>query len=220
MTKATIPSLADPYGFSPDPLTDILWTGARDLIQQAVEAELSALLEAHSGEMISDGRGRLVRHGHLPERDVMTGIGLVPVKVPRVRDRGDGAEKIRFTSTILPPYLRKAKSIEDLLPWLYLKGISTGDFHEALAALFGPNAAGLSSTAISRLKADWWNEYDRWQRRGLPHVPDLAIGDGALACAARGLWCHQRTALLVPQNGQCSERDAQISSGQSKGPSA
>ena len=97
----------------------------------------------------------------------MTGIGAVPVKVPRVRDRGDSAEKVRFTSTILPPYLRKAKSIEELLPWLYLKGISTGDFHEALAALLGPNAAGLSSTTISRLKADWWDEYDRWQRRDL-----------------------------------------------------
>jgi len=167
MTKTTITSLADPNGFSPDPLSDILRAGARDLIQQAVEAELSVLLEAHSGETISGGRMRLVRHGHLPEREVMTGIGSVPVKVPRVRDRGDGAEKIRFTSTILPPYLRKTKSIEDLLPWLYLKGISTGDFQEALAALLGPNAAGLSSTTISRLKADWWDEYDRWQRRDL-----------------------------------------------------
>jgi len=108
-----------------------------------------------------------VRHGHLPEREVITGIGAVPVKVPRVRDRGDDAEKVRFKSTILPPYLRKAKSVEDLLPWLYLKGISTGDFHEALAALLGPNAAGLSSTTISRLKADWWDECDRWQRRDL-----------------------------------------------------
>lgn len=167
MTKTTITTLPDPHGFSPDPLTDILRLGARDLIQQAVEAELSALLEAHSGEMISDGRTRLVRHGHLPEREVMTGIGSVPVKVPRVRDRGDGAEKIRFTSTILPPYLRKAKSIEELLPWLYLKGISTGDFQETLAVLLGPNAAGLSSTTISRLEADWWDEYDRWQRRDL-----------------------------------------------------
>ena len=97
----------------------------------------------------------------------MTGVGPVPVKVPRVRDRGDQAEKVRFTSSILPPYLRKAKSVEELLPWLYLKGISTGDFQEALAALLGPNAAGLSSTTISRLKADWWEDYERWQRRDL-----------------------------------------------------
>lgn len=97
----------------------------------------------------------------------MTGVGPIAVKVPRVRDRGAQAEKVRFTSSILPPYLRKAKSVEELLPWLYLKGISTGDFQEALAALLGPNAAGLSSTTISRLKADWWDEYERWQKRDL-----------------------------------------------------
>lgn len=167
MTTNTITQLTDPHGFSPDPLTDLLRCGARRLIEQAVEAELAVLLEAYASDKTDDGRARLVRHGHLPEREVMTGIGAVPVKVPRVRDRGDGEEKVRFTSTILPPYLRKAKSIEELLPWLYLKGISTGDFHEALAALLGPNAAGLSSTTISRLKAHWWDEYDRWQRRDL-----------------------------------------------------
>lgn len=167
MTKSTIATLPDPHGFSADPLTDILRAGARQLIEQAVEAELSVLLDAHSSDRTKSGHARLVRHGHLPEREVMTGIGPVPFKVPRVRDRSEGTEKVRFTSAILPPYLRKAKSIEDLLPWLYLKGISTGDFHEALAALLGPNAAGLSSTAISRLKADWWDEYDRWQRRDL-----------------------------------------------------
>jgi hypothetical protein len=96
---------------------------------------------------------------------VMTGIGPVPVKVPRLRDRATGAEKIRFTSAILPPYLRKAKSVEELLPWLYLKGIPTGDFQEAVAALLGPSATGLSATTISRLKAGWWDEYERWQRR-------------------------------------------------------
>ena len=148
MTKTSITTLPDPHGFSPDPLTDILRAGARDLIQQAVEAELSALLEAHSKDHIEDGRARLVRHGHLPKREVTTGIGTVSVKVPRVRDRGNDVEKIRFTSTILPPYLRKAKSIEELLPWLYLKGISTGDFHEALAALLGPNAAAVSYTHL------------------------------------------------------------------------
>ena len=97
----------------------------------------------------------------------MTGIGAVPVQVPRVRDRSKVAEKVKFTSSILPPYLRKAKSVEELLPWLYLKGISTGDFQEALVALLGPNAAGLSSTTIARLKADWWDDYERWQRRDL-----------------------------------------------------
>ena len=97
----------------------------------------------------------------------MTGIGPLPVKAPRVRDRAAGAEKVRFTSSILPPYLRKAQSIEELLPWLYLTGISSGDFQEALSALLGPNAAGPSSTTISRRKAAWWDEYERWQRRDL-----------------------------------------------------
>ena len=118
MKNPTITPLPDPSGFSPDPLTDVLRSGARELIQQAVEAELSALLAAHAGERTEDGRARIVRHGHLPEREVMTGIGPVPVKVPRIRDRGDGAEKIRFTSSILPPYLRRANSVEELLPWL------------------------------------------------------------------------------------------------------
>lgn len=115
MTTNTITQLTDPQGFSPDPLTDILRSGAQRLIEQAVEAELAVLLEAYASDGTNDGRARLVRHGHLPEREVMTGIGAVPVKVPRVRDRGAAAEKVRFTSTILLPYLRKAKSIEELL---------------------------------------------------------------------------------------------------------
>ena len=116
-----------------------------------------------------EGRQRLVRHGFLPEREMMTVIGKVPVQAPRVRDRGANADgsKIRFTSKIVPPYLRKAKSVEELLPWLYLKGISTGDFSEALAALIGPNAEGLSSSTITRLKASWWDEYQIWRKRDL-----------------------------------------------------
>ena len=161
MTRDTIGQLRDPQGFSPDPLTDILRSGAQRLIEQAVEAELAALLEAHATDKTNDGRARLVRHGHLLEREMFTGIGAVPVKVPRVQVPSTEPEKVRFTSTTLPPYLRKAKLIEELLPWLYLKGISTGDFHEALAALLGPNAAGLSPTTISRLKAEWWDEYVR-----------------------------------------------------------
>ncbi|SLN19345.1 Transposase, Mutator family [Pseudoruegeria aquimaris] len=167
MSETTITQLPDPSGFSPDPLTEVLRSGARRLIEEAIEAELNTLLAAYADEKAEDGRARLVRHGHLPEREVMTGIGPVPVKVPRERDRGETGEKIRFASSILPPYLRKARSVEELLPWLYLKGISTGDFQEALAALLGPNAAGLSSTTISRLKADWSTDCERWQRRDL-----------------------------------------------------
>ncbi len=115
--RSTIAALPDPNGFSADPLTDLICSGARQLIERALEAELSALLARFSNEQTPEGRARLVRHGHLPEREVMTGIGPVAVKVPRVRDRGDQAEKVRFTSSILPPYLREAKSIEALLPW-------------------------------------------------------------------------------------------------------
>lgn len=167
MTKDTVVAFRAPEGFSPDPLTDLLREGARELIAQAVEAELNAFLDAHAGQTDATGRRRLVRHGHLPEREVQTGIGAVPVKVPRVRDRAHEGTPLRFSSTILPPYLRRAKSIGELLPWLYLKGISTGDFSEALAALLGPDAPGLSATTITRLKVDWWDDYEHWSKRDL-----------------------------------------------------
>jgi len=154
------------------PVPDVLRDGARQLIEQAIHAELAALMNSFSGERLEDGRARLVRHGHLPEREVLTGIGPVPVKVPRLRDRGAGEDKITFTPSILPRYLRKAKSVEDLLPWLYLKGVSTGDFTEALEALLGPNAKGpnakgLSAKTVTRLKADGWKDYEAWQKRDL-----------------------------------------------------
>ena len=162
-------------GLQRDAFTDVLRNGARKLIEQAIHAELAVLMAAFSKEKLEDGRARLVRHGHLPEREVMTGIGPVPVKVPRVRDRKPGEDKITFTPSILPRYLRKAKSVEELLPWLYLKGVSTGDFSEALAALLGPNAPGLSAKTITRLKADWWNDYEAWQKRDLSHRRFLYI---------------------------------------------
>ena len=167
MRENTITQLPDPSGFSSDPFTDVLRDGACKLIEQANHAELSVLMNAYSGETLEDGRARLVRHGHLPEREVMTGIGPVPVKVPRVRDRSADEDKVTFTPSILPRYLRKAKSIEELLPWLYLKGVSTGDFTEALEALLGPNAKGLSAKTVTRLKADWWQDYEAWQKRDL-----------------------------------------------------
>jgi len=169
MHNDTIIEFTKPTGFSSDPLTDVLREGARELLATAVQAEVSEFLATHKHLLDDEGRQRLVRHGFLPEREVMTGIGKVAVKVPRVRDRGadkDGA-KIRFSSSLIPPYLRKSKSVEELLPWLYLKGISTGDFCEALAALVGPDAEGLSSSTITRLKADWWKEYESWRKRDL-----------------------------------------------------
>ena len=169
MSDDTIIEFAKPNGFSPDPLTDVLREGARELLATAVAAEVSEFLATHAHLLDDEGRQRLVRHGFLPEREVMTGIGKVAVKVPRVRDRGadkTGAN-IRFSSSLIPPYLRKSKSVEELLPWLYLKGISTGDFSEALAALVGPDAEGLSSSTITRLKADWWEDYEAWRKRDL-----------------------------------------------------
>ena len=126
-------------------------------------------MAGHVHLLDDEGRQRLVRHGFLPEREVITGIGKVAVQVPRVRDRGanpDGS-KVRFNSSLVPPYLRKSKSVEELLPWLYLKGISTGDFSEALASLVGPDADGLSASTITRLKATWWDEYEAWRKRNL-----------------------------------------------------
>jgi len=167
MTKDTVVAFRAPEGFSPDPLTGHLRQGARQLIAQAVEAELNGFLAAHAEQIDTAGRQRLVRHGYLPKREVQTGIGAVPVKVPRVRDRAPQGERLKFTSTNLRPYLRRAKAIEELLPWLYLKGISTGDFSDALAALPGPDAPGLSATTITRLKADWWEDCERWSKRDL-----------------------------------------------------
>ncbi|SPJ26513.1 IS256 family transposase [Palleronia abyssalis] len=167
MSEDTITQLPDPSGFSRDPLSDLIRGGARKLIEQAVEAELATLLAAFADHKLEDGRARLVRHGHLPEREIMTGVGPVAVKVPRVRDRRPGEDRITFTPSILPRYLRRAKSVEELLPWLYLKGVSTGDFSEALAALLGPDAKGLSAKTITRLKADWWEGYGAWQKRDL-----------------------------------------------------
>jgi len=151
-----------------DPLTEVLRLGARRLLAEAVEAEVEAFVAEHADLADENGRRRVVRHGYQPEREVQTGIGAVAVRRPRVRDRHpDAGGWIRFTSSILPPYLRRAKSVEELLPWLYLKGISTGDFGEALAALLGPDAPGLSATTIARLKATWADEYECWLRRDL-----------------------------------------------------
>ena len=169
MKEDTVIALRQPEVFSDDPLTDILQAGARQLLAQAVEVEVEAHIAAHADLTDAQGRRRVVRHGYLPEREIQTGIGAVPVKAPRVRDRDPAAAggRIRFTSSILPPYLRRSKSIEELLPWLYLKGISTGDFGEALAALLGPAAPGLTASTITRLKAAWWDQYHAWQRRDL-----------------------------------------------------
>jgi putative transposase len=167
VTETNVFQLSQPGTFA-DPLTEVLRNGARALLAHAVEAEVSALLGCHADKLTDDGRQRLVRHGHLPEREIMTGIGAVAVRCPRVRDRvGAGSERIRFSSAILPPYARRSRSLEVLIPILYLKGVSTGDFEEALVALLGKDAGGLSASTVGRLKEAWSEEHTRWSKRDL-----------------------------------------------------
>ena len=167
MTDSTVVSLRQPAS-TRDPLTEVLRVGARQLLAEAIEAEVAAFLAEYQHERDQAGRQRLVRNGYLPEREIQTGLGGVPVQVPRVRDRAvrQGAP-LQFRSKLVPPYLRRAKSVEDLLPWLYLRGISTGDFSNALAALLGPDAPGLSAPTISRLKKVWSQDYEAWRVRDL-----------------------------------------------------
>ena len=148
-----------------DPLTELLREGAQKLIAQAVEAELQTLLERHADKRTAAGRLAVVRNGYLPERDFQTGIGSMPVRIPKVRDRSGSG--VKFNSELIPPYLRRSKSIETLLPWLYLKGISTGDFQEALTSILGAAAKGLSPSAISRLKQTWEKEHQDWAKSSL-----------------------------------------------------
>ena len=167
MTETNVFQLSQPGSFI-DPLTEVLRDGARALLAQAIEAEVATLLSRYADESTDDGHQRLVRHGHLPEREIVTGIGPVAVRCPRVRDRvGKGSERIRFSSAILPPYARRSKSLEVLIPILYLKGVSTGDFAEALVALLGKDAGGLSASTIGRLKEAWSEEHTRWSKREL-----------------------------------------------------
>ena len=151
-----------------DPLTEILRAGARRLIAQAVEAEFETFLGSNADLVLADGRQRVVRHGHDPVRAIQTGIGSVDVEKQKARDRGAAAgDRIRFTSAILPKWARRTKSLDALLPVLYLRGVSAGDFQEALAALLGKDAPNLSPAVIARLKSEWEDEYRRWQDRDL-----------------------------------------------------
>lgn len=167
MNDATTNDHALPLPSEKDVLTAVLHHGATQMLAQAIKAEVDAYLEAHSHLRDEAGRQQLVRNGFLPQRSILTGIGPVAVNQPRVKDRRPASQREKFSSAILPPYLRKTKSIEELIPWLYLKGISTGDFSEALAAILGPQAKGLSAATVTRLKAVWAEEYDAWSKRSL-----------------------------------------------------
>ncbi|MES0173936.1 IS256 family transposase [Mesorhizobium sp. M0006] len=152
-----------------DPLTDVLRTGARKLLAQAIEIEAETFLAEMRDLKLADGRDRIVRHGHGPERSIQTGIGPVPVSRVKIRDRGVNGEvdRVRFASSILPKWARRTRSLDALLPVLYLRGVSTGDFQEALRALVGKDAPNLSLSVITRLTAEWNADYERWQKRDL-----------------------------------------------------
>lgn len=185
MKEDNVIGLGTPERISNDLLTDILREGSQRLLAAALEAEIEAHIEHYEEMTDSRGRQRVIRNGYNPEREVQTGIGQIKVKVPRSRDREPGGEPIRYSSSILPPYLRRTRSIEELLPWLYLKGISTGDFKDALQAILGKDAPGLSANTISRLKAKWSTEMQQWKKRSL-------IGKQYVYFWADGLYCNVR----------------------------
>lgn len=159
MNKDNVVELNSP-GAILDPLTDMLRAGAQQLIQQAVETELQGLLAEHATRRTEDGKAGVVRNGYLPERELQTGIGSVSVKIPKVRAKT--GEPVTFRSALVPPYVRKTKSLEAALPWLYLKGVSSGEMSEALKVLVGSDAQGLSASTVSRLKQVWAQEYSQW----------------------------------------------------------
>jgi putative transposase len=167
MEEDTVVGLPRPGGtMEDDPLLCVLREGARQMLTHAIEAEVAAFLVEHADLVDQEGHRRVVRNGRGPKREIQTGIGPIEVRRPRVRDRGAGdAPRIRFTSAVLPAYLRRARNVEELLPWLYLKGISTGQFEDALTVLLGPDAPGLSPATIRRLVSAWQDEHRRWQGR-------------------------------------------------------
>lgn len=160
MSKNKVIVFKKPGEISENPLTELLRSGARRLIADAVEAELNELLSQYSALRSNQGHQQVVRNGYLPEREIQTGIGPVKIRVPKIRDKS--GQGIKFNSTLLPPYLRKSWRVEEVLPWLYLKGISTGDFQEALQALLGIEAKGLSAPTISRCERIWEEEHETW----------------------------------------------------------
>ena len=164
MNKSNVIELAGRVE-STDPLTELLRSGARQLLQEAIEAELQELLATHSDRVLEDGRAGVVRNGHLPARAIQTGIGPVTVQIPKVRAKT--GEPVTFHSALVPPYVRKTKALEAALPWLYLKGVSSGEMGAALEVLVGPEAKGLSANTASRLKRRWAQEYQAWREAPL-----------------------------------------------------
>ncbi len=168
-TTDTILAMDSPGQEARDVLTEILRNGARQMLATAIENEVDEYIATYAHQLDDNGQRLVVRNGHMPPRSILTGLGQIEVKQPRVNDKrvDDDGQRLRFTSSILPPYLRRTKSIDELVPWLYLKGISTSDFPDALQALLGPDAGGLSATNICRMKRIWEDEWKDWSRRDL-----------------------------------------------------
>lgn len=181
------------------PLDALVREGARQMLQQAIDAEVEEFLARHAGRRDVQGQRLVVRNGHLPAREILTGAGPLEVRQPRVRDRSPESEqRVRFSPSVLPPYLRRSRSIDELVPWLYLKGISTGDFSDALESLLGPQAAGLSANVVVRLKEQWSQEYEDWNRRDLSDRQYVYVwADGIHVNVRLEDEANQRQCLLV-----------------------
>ena len=165
MSQDTVISFQRPLESSEDALVSVLRRGAQELLAQAIEEEIKNFQCRHNLLKTPEGSPQIVRNGYLPARKIQTGVGPIDVQIPRIRDRGRSG--ITYNSSLVPPYLRRTKNIEDLLPVLYLKGISTGDFGDALTAIVGPEATGVSAPVISRLKKVWESEYEAWRKKDL-----------------------------------------------------
>ena len=194
----------DVPGALSDPLSELLRRGARGLIEKAVEAELQLLLEQYANVTDLSGRKAVVRNGFLPEREVLTALGPVAVRVPKVRDRSGSG--VKFNSAIVPPYVRKARRVEAALPWLYLRGISTGDMQEALTVLLGEDAKGLSPAVVSRLKAQWSEDYLAWNRRDLSGDRYVYVWADGIYSALRGEDDRLCLLVLIGVNAQGEKR--------------
>ena len=194
-----------------DALTELLRQGARGLIEQAVATELQVLLEQYANVTDLAGRQPVVRNGYLPEREILTGLGPVAVRLPKVRDRSQSG--IKFNSAIVPPYVRKAQRVEAALPWLYLRGISTGDMQEALSVLLGAEAKGLSPAVVSRLKAEWAEEYAAWNQRDLSGEHYVYVWADGIYSTLRGEDDRLCLLVLIGVNQQGEKRLLALSDG-------
>lgn len=181
---------------SVDMLTDVLRQGAQRMLASAIQAEVEEWLTDRSHLKDATGRRQVVRNGHLPERSIVTGLGPIEVRQPRVRDRRPAGEREPFTSALLPAYLRRTKSVDELIPWLYLKGISTGGMPEALQSLFGPDCGNLSANTVVRLKQAWEAEHQEWSKRSLEGQEFVYVWADGIHCNIR-LGEGERQCLLV-----------------------